>query len=150
MFLASNLWFICALGTAVMWGLGYAISDKIMRDSFHPVFLMVSTGVVYLVLSLAIAYFTDNFKPGIQQIANNPKSLWGLSINAFTVTIGSFLILYAISLKNATAVNLIEITYPVFTLIFAYILMREVQLNLAVFLGGVLIFSGVILIYLKA
>lgn len=150
MFLTTNLWFFCALGTAVLWGLGYAISDKIMRDSFSPIFLMLSTGIIYLTFSLVLAFFTDNLKPGFEIVMNNPKSLWGLSINAITVVVGSFLILYAINLKNATSVNLIEITYPIFTLIFAYILMREIQINAAVIVGGLLIFSGVIIIYLKA
>ena len=146
---ANNLWFFCALGTSILWGLGYAVSDKIMRDSFHPLFLMVVTGFLYLGFSLIAAYFSNNLKEGVQQIMNDPMSLAGLLTNAVCIVLGSFLIYYAINLKNATAVNPIEMTYPVFTLIFAYILMREVQLNGAIFAGGILVFAGVALIYLK-
>jgi len=147
---SANLWFFCALGTAVMWGFGYALSEKVMKDSFHPLFLMVVTGFLYLGLSLIAAYCTNNLKGGFQEIVNNPPSLISLLLVSLSVVIGSFLIYYAISLKNATMVNLIEITYPVFTLIFAYIIMKEVQITPATMFGGLLIFAGIGVIYLKA
>jgi drug/metabolite transporter (DMT)-like permease len=83
-------------------------------------------------------------------INSNPESIWNLLILSISYVIGAFLIYYAISLKNATAVNLIEISYPVFTLIFAYIIMKEVQINVSTLIGGLMIFFGIGLIYLKA
>ncbi len=68
---------------------------------------------------------------------------------AVTFALGSFFILYSISLKNATMANIIEISYPVFTFFFAWLLFRDVQLNTAAALGGLLIFSGIAVIYLK-
>lgn len=148
--MVANLWFFCALSSAVLWGFSYALSEKVMKNDFSPLFVMVVTGFFYFAFSVGIAYFTNNLKSGFTTISENPKAMWNLVILAISYVIGAFLIYYAISIKNATAVNLIEITYPVFTLIFAYIIMREVQLNLAVAMGGILIFSGVALIYLKA
>ena len=133
-----------------MWGFGYALSEKVMKDSFHPLFIMIITGFLYLTLSLVAAYFTNNLKSGFQTITNNPNSLISVSLVSLSVVVGSFLILYAITLKNATMVNLIEITYPIFTLIFAYIIMKEVQITPATLLGGLLIFAGIGVIYLKA
>lgn len=133
-----------------MWGFGYALSEKVMKDSFHPLFIMVVTGFLYLTLSLAAAAFTNNLKHELNTVLNNPSSLISVLLVSLSVVIGSFLILYAISLKNATMVNLIEITYPVFTLIFAYIIMKEVQITPATLFGGLLIFAGIGVIYLKA
>jgi drug/metabolite transporter (DMT)-like permease len=146
----ANLWFFCALGTAIMWGFGYALSEKVMKDSYHPLFIMVVTGFLYFVLSIVAAYFTNNLKGGLQTIQDNPASIVNVMLVSLSVVIGSFLILYAISLKNATLVNLIEITYPIFTLIFAYIIMKEVQISPATAFGGLLIFTGIGVIYLKA
>jgi len=148
--IANNLWFICALGTAIMWGFGYALSEKVMKDAFHPLFMMVVTGFLYLALSLIAAYFTNNLKSGVQMVENNPASIISVLLVSLSVVIGSFLILYAISLKNATMVNLIEITYPVFTLLFAYLIMKEVQINVSTLIGGLFIFIGIGIIYLKA
>lgn len=146
----TNLWFFCALGTAILWGFGYALSEKVMKDSFHPLFLMAVTGFFYLTLSLIAAYFSDNLKNGFQTIGSKPMTLIGLVLVSVSVVLGSFLIYYAISLKNATMVNLIEITYPIFTLFFAYIFMKEVQITPATLFGGLLIFTGIGVIYLKA
>lgn len=133
-----------------MWGFGYALSEKVMKDSYHPLFIMVITGFLYFALSMVVAYFTNNLKGGLQTIQDNPASIINVMLVSLSVVIGSFLILYAISLKNATLVNLIEITYPIFTLIFAYIIMKEVQISPATALGGLLIFAGIGVIYLKA
>ncbi|MCD8497767.1 MAG: EamA family transporter [Alphaproteobacteria bacterium] len=45
---------------------------------------------------------------------------------------------------------MIEITYPVFTILFAWLLYRDVQVNLHTALGGLLIFAGVGIIYFKS
>ena len=147
---SSHLWFYCALGAALLWGFSYALSEKVMKDALSPMFIMVVTGFFYFVISLLIAYFTDNLKGGFTAI-NQDKSLFlNLLILSLSYVIGAFLIYYAINLKNATMVNLIEITFPIFTLIFAYLLMKEVQINVSTLLGGSLIFIGVGIIYLKA
>lgn len=69
---------------------------------------------------------------------------------AFLHVLGAGLIYHAISMKNATVVSLIEISYPVFVCLFAYILYRDIQVNMWTALGGLLIFCGVFTIYLKA
>ena len=146
----ANLWFFCALGTAILWGFSYALSEKVMKDGISPTFIMVTTGFFYCVMSIIIAYLTDSFKGGFEIITNSRMALINLMLMALAFVAGSFLIYYAISLKNATMVNLIEITYPIFTLIFAYIILKEVQITPATLVGGLLIFSGISIIYLKA
>jgi len=133
-----------------MWGLSYAISEKVMKGGITPPFIMLATGLFYFLISLAIAYFSDNIKSGIEIITTDKMALFNLLIMAFAFIAGTFLIYYAINLKNATYANLVEITYPIFTLLFAYILYREVQINMSVLIGGAMIFGGVIVIYMKA
>jgi drug/metabolite transporter (DMT)-like permease len=145
-----HLWFYSALIASILWGFSYALSEKVMKDSFHPIFIMVITGFFYFLLSLAIAYSTNNLKPGFATLSENKWAFINLIILAASFVGGAFLIYYSISLKNATLVNLIEISYPVFTLIFAYFLMKEVQINVSTFIGGALIFTGIGIIYLKA
>ncbi len=55
---------------------------------------------------------------------------------------------FSIVSKNASLAGLIEISYPIFTALFAYVLFKESQLDTATMIGGVLIFSGVVTIYL--
>ena len=148
--MTQYLWLICALITAISWGFGYALSEKLMKDAFSPIFIMVVSGFFYFTLSLILAFFTKQLEPGFQIISEDKTKLIGICILSISYVVGTGLIFYAISLKNATLVNLIEITYPVFTVIFAYVLMKEVQINLGTLIGGLLIFAGVATIFLKS
>ncbi len=121
-----------------------------MKEALHPLFIMVVTGFFFFIISVVVAYFTDHLKDGFQAMEADKNMLLNLLILSVSYVIGAFLIYYAISLKNSTTVNLIEISYPVFTLIFAYILMKEVQINIATLIGGTFIFVGIGIIYLKA
>ncbi|MEM6812225.1 MAG: EamA family transporter [Pseudomonadota bacterium] len=147
---SANLWFFCALGTAVLWGLSYAISEKVMKDGITPIFIMVTTGFFYFVIAFLIAYFSEGFKSGFTVLETNKSTLINLLIMSLAFIGGTFLIYYAINLKNATYANLIEITYPIFTLLFAYILYKEIQINISTMIGGIMIFAGVVLIYIKS
>ena len=57
------------------------------------------------------------------------------------------MIALSISTKNATLAGLVEISYPLFIALFAYFLFKETQINAAIIIGGLLIFSGIFVIY---
>jgi drug/metabolite transporter (DMT)-like permease len=144
-----QLWFIYALGAAILWGYSYALSDKVMRADISPLFLMVVTGALYFIFSIIIALAAGQLKGGFVTIFSDKKLFIELMVLAICYVAGSFLIYVAISLKNATAVNLIEISFPIFTLIFAYFMLKEIQVNMAMVIGGLMIFGGIGVIYLK-
>ena len=48
----------------------------------------------------------------------------------------------AISGKNATLASLIEMTYPVFVVLFAYLFYRQVHVTPSVMIGGFMILVG--------
>jgi drug/metabolite transporter (DMT)-like permease len=71
-------------------------------------------------------------------------------VASLTIVSGTFLVLMSISEKNATLTGLVEITYPIFTFIFAWIFLKEVQVNWESAIGGLLIFLGITLIFFKS
>ena len=48
--------------------------------------------------------------------------------------------------KNPTLVSLIEISYPLFVVLFTWIFFREMQLNPVTCVGGLLVLAGVAVI----
>jgi drug/metabolite transporter (DMT)-like permease len=52
--------------------------------------------------------------------------------------------------RNATLASLIEISYPAFVAVFAWLLFREWQLNAGVLLGALLVFAGCTLIIVNS
>jgi drug/metabolite transporter (DMT)-like permease len=65
---------------------------------------------------------------------------------AVTSTAGAVLLFLSIDSKNATLTSLIEISYPIFVVVFAYLLFKQVHLNLSMMIGGLLILAGAAII----
>ncbi len=147
--LAGKAWILFALGTAVCWGLGYALSERVLKAGIHPTVLMVFTGTVYFIMSWIIAYSMGHLNVGIEKVKENQTLIFDILIISITLFLGVLFINIAIDMKNATLVNLIEISYPVFTLIFAYIIFKELQVDWSTGFGALLIFAGVGIIFLK-
>ena len=74
-----------------------------------------------------------------------PEILW-LVIAVAAATAAGLLIFMSIEAKNATVASLIEVTYPLFTAFFAWVLFRQTTLNTATIIGGLLIFAGVLIV----
>jgi len=67
---------------------------------------------------------------------------WLIAVVAVTSTLGALFLYMAVSSRNATLASLIEITYPVFVVFFACLFFRQLQINLSVIAGGILILIG--------
>ena len=148
--MSAHLWFIYALVAAVMWGLGYVISEKLLRIGMTPAFMMVISNILMLPVLIAITAYMDHGKGQLQLFAGSKEMILLTLAMSVLVIGGNLLILTSINEKNATLASLIEITYPIFTCLFAWIFLKETQVNWPLAVGGLLIFSGVCLIYLKS
>jgi len=138
------------MAASVLWGFGYALSERVVKDDLPTSFFVLTQGIIGVILYLAICLYFGTIKTGVEALQSNPKIWLNLGLVAFSTTLGIFFIYMAIVGKNASMANMIEITYPVFTIIFAWLLFRDVQVNWTTALGGLLIFSGVGLIYWKS
>lgn len=149
MFLASQAWLIFALMASVMWGIGYALDDHLLKAGLSPSFLMLSQVVLIIPAYLIVAFKYSNPIEEFHLIWGQKKLLIFVLIGGFTLLAGNLAILHSIAGKNAVLASLIEITFPFFVALFAYLFFKETQLNLWTFVGGVLIFLGIGVIYLK-
>ncbi len=143
-------WFYYAMAASVLWGFGYALSERVVKDDLPTSFFVLTQGIIGVILYLSICLYFGTIKTGVEALQANPKIWLNLGLVAISTTLGIFFIYMAIVGKNASMANMIEITYPVFTILFAWLLFRDVQVNWTTALGGLLIFSGVGLIYWKS
>jgi drug/metabolite transporter (DMT)-like permease len=136
-------WYVAALGAAVVWGVHYPLVDfALKRVSLMAVLLLTAVPI------LAAAVFSH------RTLAHDYAAWGGLAwgervpILALMLTslLGAVLLYLSISGKNATLASLIEISYPLFVALFAYLLFRQIQLTLPVLFGGALVLSGVAII----
>lgn len=146
---AGQAWFWMAISAALLWGVGYNLSEFLMKKGITPIGLMLANTL--LVLPLYIALFFRIGKPAQDfAIMTQDKGVFlALLLAAVTVMGGNLLILSSVASKNASLASLIEISYPLFVIFFAWLAFREVQVNAWTAVGGAMILAGVAVIYLK-
>jgi drug/metabolite transporter (DMT)-like permease len=108
--------------------------------------LVLTCLVMFIVMAVA-SYFSGRLKPDLLEVFNSKKLLWLLIGGIVTATLADLFIGLSIQTKNATLSGLIEISYPLFIALFAYIIYKETELNIGTIIGGSLVFIGVFLIY---
>ena len=139
-------WYLTAIGAALIWGIHYPLIDNALKK--------LSLVTVLLLTAIPIVAVTPFFR---DSLASDYRLLLAMSWServpvlalALTSLLASVLLFVSIDSKNATLASLIEITYPLFVAVFAFLLFREVHINPSLLLGGVLVFAGVSVIVLN-
>lgn len=145
-------WWTFSILAAVLWGLHFnlvvKVSSVLPKDIYTPLTIFIITSVSILLLLPIIHH----------KVLTNLVTLWhsgndirvSVIVLIFTAIIAANLLYIAMQLSpNATVAALLDITYPLFIAIVAWLLYRENHLDWSVLLGGALIFSGALLIVWK-
>lgn len=140
------MWFIFSISAAILWGITYVLDEKIFKHISISTALAIFCFFTSLTMVL-YSVFTKNFKIDFNKIISSPKLLFLILCAIVTSTVAEFMIGSSIQAKNATLSSLIEISYPLFTILFSYLIYKEIRISLSVALGGILIFTGTFLIY---
>jgi drug/metabolite transporter (DMT)-like permease len=132
-------WYLTALSAAIIWGIHYPLIDFAMkRLSVYSVLLISVIPIV-----LAIPLFTRQLGRDAEIFRMLPvNEQWMIAAIGATSTLGAVLLYLSINSKNATLASLIEITYPLFVVIFAYLFFRQLHLTPSVVIGGLMIMAG--------
>ncbi|MCB1720798.1 MAG: EamA family transporter [Rhodospirillales bacterium] len=141
-------WFFFALGTAICWGMGYALSEKTLHAGVSSSFFLSGIYVLSLPFYFLLTWKDNTFRTSLEILSD--KHTLFITLGAIAAYFfGNLFIMNAISLKNATHANMIEITYPLFTVLFTYLLFRQIHLDWISALGGIMIICGTMLIIYK-
>lgn len=140
------MWIIFALSASVLWGLSYILFEQIYKKISVTTSLAIVCFVMFFVM-LLISYFQGALKADLVAVASSRKLMWLVAAGTITAIVADVCIALSIVTKNATLAGLVEISYPLFITLFAYLLFKENQLTMGVILGGLLVFSGIAVIY---
>jgi drug/metabolite transporter (DMT)-like permease len=140
------MWFFLALAASMFWGATYVLDEQLYRHISVPTTMAVHT-LIISVCAWLVAWkqgtIASDFHILLTSRSVGQLFLWC----ALTFVAAEFLINFSISGKNATLVGLVEISYPLFSALFAYLVFSEGQLNFGTGIGGLLIACGVAVIY---
>ncbi len=136
-------WYVTAIGAALIWGVHYPLVDHALKKiSLVSVLLLTALPVV-----LVAPFFYRTIAADFTMWEAMDTGAKGMVLAlALTSLLGSVLLFLSISGKNATLASLIEISYPIFVALFAFVLFREMHVNTSVIVGGLLVFAGVAMI----
>jgi len=139
------MWIFFALSAAALWGLTYAINEQV----YKRISVVTSLGVTGMIASIAlllIAYFGGFLKQDVAGILNSKSLIYLVIGESIVLTLAELAIGFSIVQTNATLAGLIEISYPIFIILFAYLIFNENHLSPGLIVGGIMIFLGVVVI----
>jgi drug/metabolite transporter (DMT)-like permease len=142
------MWIVYALGAAIIWGVSYAASGRVIERGITPlVFFFLYTVFGAAAAGGALTLTGKTWILFSEFRALGADWVW-LGVAVVSSAAGGLLIYMAIGEKNATLASLIEISYPFFVAVFAWLFFRETQFNWSTIVGGLLILGGVGVVFL--
>ena len=147
--MASSAWFFYALGAALLWAVGYVIAEKLLRAGLQPAFIIFFDAMIVLPMYFILASKFGEIRDGFELLLTKDNLLWLAVLSAITIIGGNFLVILSVDAKNATLASIVESTYPVFTFLIAWAILKEVQITWETAVGGFMVLAGATLIALK-
>ncbi len=136
------MWFSYAIVAAVLWGIHYSLAEKIGERISLLSVLAIEMILGGMLIGL-YAYLTT-LKTDLVTLWVNPPLMRLTLIEIVVVIFANVAIVLSIQAKNATTAAFIELSYPLFTILFTWILFHEHHLNLMTIIGSILIAFGVV------
>ena len=142
------MWIIYAAAAAVCWGMSYAASGPLLKKGLNPLVFLLGYALFGLLGAMAALISTGSLSHSLKSPALDRGDICWFLFSVAGSALGAYLTYAAMGAKNPTLVSLIEITYPLFVVLFAWVFFREMQLNPLTLSGGLLVLAGVAVIIL--
>ena len=140
------LWFFYALGAAMIWGINYAVSGRLLERGMSPQTLFLLDMIFGTIALALLISLTGKWQTTTMEIRAAQPQLLFLIIAVMASVSAGLLIFMSIEAKNATVASLIEVSYPLFTAFFAWVFFRQNTINPSTALGALLILTGVFIV----
>lgn len=137
------MWLLYAVAASLCWGMSYAASGPILRKGMSPILFFFGYSLIGFLGALVLLLSTGRISQALRMEGLDRGDAGWFLLSIGGSALGAFLTYAAMSAKNPTLASLIEISYPLFVVLFAWIFFREIQLNLTTLFGGLLVLAGV-------
>jgi drug/metabolite transporter (DMT)-like permease len=128
----------------MLWGLNYSLNERVFQGKVQPATLLIFQGLASMLIALCVGF--PHVAQDLKTVQQDRSTLYVAVGALLTYGLGNLLISLSIQAKNATLAGLVELSYPIFTVLFTYLLFRQLHLNSSVIAGGVLILIGIVLV----
>jgi drug/metabolite transporter (DMT)-like permease len=136
-----QLWFIYAISAAVLWGFQYSSYGAKLSDIPATVYSFYYYLGVTIINTIIVLYAHP------VSAMTLPRSQWGwMAANILVGAFASLFIAKSIQHESAAHSSMIEIAYPLFVLLFSFLLFKEQLPTARQLIGGGFVFFGILLI----
>ena len=142
------MWLLYAVAASLCWGMSYAASGPILRKGMSPILFFFGYSLLGFLGALLLLLSTGRISQALRMEGLDRGDIGWFLFSIGGSALGAFLTYVAMSAKNPTLASLIEISYPMFVVLFAWVFFREIQLNTMTLFGGLLVLAGVSVIIL--
>lgn len=140
-----NFGFIFAALASIAWGLAYTLDQKIL-EKLPPIVLISLSYLVCFILTIPFLFYENkNFSDFSYFSSIDKKMIITFLISVLLTFSANYFILAGIKELNASTASIVEITYPVFVIIFSFIIFRTVP-NYLFLIGTVIVLFGISMI----
>ena len=140
-------WMIYGLAAAILWGASYAASGPILRAGMPPLIFYCCYSLIGLITASTLFLIRGDKETLLSQLRGLSAAHAGWFLFSLVAASLAALMTYlAIGEKNATLASMIEISYPLFVVIFTWFFFQEFQPNAMTCLGSFFVIFGVMLI----
>ena len=141
------MWLFYAIVAAMLWGLNYSLNERVFEKEVSPATLLVFQAMAGMLIAGLVG---GRSIPGDLRAVATDRATLGFAVAAlFSYGLGNLMISLSIQAKNATVAGLVELSYPIFTVLFSYLLFKKWHLSPMGMGGGVLIMIGVAMVGLS-
>lgn len=142
------MWLIYAIAASICWGMSYAACGPILKKGTSPLIFFFGYALLGLIGAIFALIASGKFTEAIRLEGIDRTDLGWFLFSITGSALGAYLTYAAMAAKNPTLASLIEISYPIFVVLFVWIFFREIQLNTLTLCGGLLVILGVSVIVL--
>lgn len=142
------MWLIYAIAASICWGMSYAACGPILKKGVSPLIFFFGYSLFGVIGALVALLSSGKISQALRIEGVDRGDLGWFFFSIGGSALGAYLTYAAMSAKNPTLASLIEISYPIFVVVFAWVFFREMQLNTLTLCGGLLVIAGVSVIVL--
>ena len=140
-------WMIYALSAAMLWGASYAACGPTLRSGMPPLIFYFCYSLLGFLTALVLLITRGNLGEigtHIGKLGSN--KVWFL-FSLLAASLGALMSYVGIGAKNASLASLVEVSYPLFVVLFTWVFFQEIEINIMTAAGAFLVISGVSLIF---
>ena len=131
---------LLSISAAISWGLVYVLEQKVLTEFSVAKFLIFESIFIFLI-ALPLTLYSED--PSSQLSWLDYKVVFAVPFILLMLAtfLGNFFILSSVQQIGATTASMLEITFPLFVVIFAFYILRQ-PIHWLTVIGGILIMLG--------